>query len=99
MTLRKLRFLMEGDNVPIKPPDARFKWVTLWWRGLHVTPRHWQKSVLEWFHEVKRPCGSPLIMDLMASSAQTITGGATLCCRRVDEFGKRCKVHEDDEEK
>ncbi|KAF5800360.1 hypothetical protein HanXRQr2_Chr07g0315171 [Helianthus annuus] len=31
MTLRKLRFPMEGDNVPIKPPFERFKWVTLWW--------------------------------------------------------------------
>ncbi|MFS7958485.1 hypothetical protein Hanom_Chr07g00679101 [Helianthus anomalus] len=61
---------MEGDNVPIKPPSERFKWVTLWWRWLHVTPCHWQKLVLEWFHEVKRPCGSPLIMDLMESSAR-----------------------------
>ncbi|MFS7957395.1 hypothetical protein Hanom_Chr07g00665881 [Helianthus anomalus] len=61
---------MEGDNVPVKPPDERSKRVTLWRRRLQVTPSHWQKLVLESFHEVKTPCGPSLIMDLMASNAR-----------------------------
>ncbi|MFS7957387.1 hypothetical protein Hanom_Chr07g00665801 [Helianthus anomalus] len=83
ISLRKLRFPMEGDNVPVKPPDERSKRVTLWRRGLQVTPSHWQKLVLESFHEVMTPCGPSLIMDLMASNAMRSLMASLLFCAVV----------------
>ncbi|KAD5961314.1 hypothetical protein E3N88_12787 [Mikania micrantha] len=68
--------------------------VTLWWSLPQVTPCHWQKLVTEWFHEVMTPCGSTLIMDLMASNARRSPVGATAAvsvgkCYKVHQNGKR----------
>ena len=70
IAVRKVRFPMEGDKVPNKPAELRFKTVTLWSPGTQVIPRHWQNGRESLFHDDVKPCGSSVIMDLMASNAK-----------------------------
>ena len=88
--MRKVRFAMEGERDPSKPPLERFKAMTLW-LGLQVTPLHLQK-LMELFHEIMRPFGSSLILDLIASNATRSPTQVVQFCAAVMTVGNAVMV-------